>query len=210
MYQEITSKVRILVRNSDRLLEPDCRRRFVMYSNELPTSLIQQVSKVRDRALLAVETSHHHDVGIVRHCGGATHVWKKRLGRHGNLCTWYLVCRGLVTCIGHRLFDDDELGLGPSGSTQVLQYGEAIIVSPVMENFGDEEYGDVVLLRRLWVKEVVAYITKYQCESLRWYRQKSTNIGASRGRIRVIPYLKSVDPSHVPRPHPSRRTRGPG
>jgi hypothetical protein len=115
-------------------------------------------------------TFTYHDVGIVRKRGRATHVWKKRLWRHGNLCAWYLVCRGLVTCTRHRLFDDDELGFGPSGHTEVLQYSETIIVSPVMENFGDEEDGDVVLLRRLWTKEVVAYITKCQCESLRWYR----------------------------------------
>lgn len=30
-----------------------------MYSNELPTSLMEQVTKIRDRTLLTVEQTHH-------------------------------------------------------------------------------------------------------------------------------------------------------
>jgi hypothetical protein len=56
------------------------------------------------------------------------------------------VCRRLVTRAGHQLFDDDELCLGPGGDAQVLQYGEAIFISPVMENLAEEKDGDVVYL----------------------------------------------------------------
>ena len=72
------------------------------------------------------------------------------------------MCRRFVTRAGHQLFDDDELGLGRSGDPQVLQYGEAIFVSPVVENLADEEDGDLILLRRLRVEEVVAFVTKIQ------------------------------------------------
>jgi len=67
----------------------------------------------------------------------------------------------------------------------MLQYGEAIFVSPVMENLAEEEYGDVLLLRRLRCKEVVGLVIKCQCATLGRYRRKMTNFGASRGRIRV-------------------------
>ena len=68
--------------------------------------------------------------------------------------------RRFVTRAGHQLFDDDELGLGSGSGAQVLQYGEAIFISPVMENFADEEDGDAILLRRLWVEEIVAFVKK--------------------------------------------------
>jgi len=45
--------------NSNRLLVPDRRRRIVMYRDELPTSLVQQVTEIRDRAFFAVIESHH-------------------------------------------------------------------------------------------------------------------------------------------------------
>jgi len=60
------------------------------------------------------------------------------------------------------LLDDDELGLGPCGSTQVFQHREAILVCPVVEHSADEEDGDVLLLRWLWVKETVAFEIKRQ------------------------------------------------
>jgi len=78
-------------------------------------------------------TSAYHDVSIVRHRGCATQVREQRLGWHGNLCTWDLVCRGFVTGTGYQLLDNDELGLGRSGDAQVFQYGETIVVSPVVE-----------------------------------------------------------------------------
>ena len=57
--KKIPRRIRTLVRNSNRLLEPDRSRRVVMYSDELPTSLVQQVAEIGDRALLAVEIFHH-------------------------------------------------------------------------------------------------------------------------------------------------------
>jgi hypothetical protein len=102
--------------------------------------------------------SAYQDIGIVRHCGRDTQVWEQRLGWHGNLRARDLVRRGFVTGTGYKLFDDDELGLGPGGGTQMFQYGEAIFVSPVVEYFADKEDGDVLLLRWLWFKEVVTLV----------------------------------------------------
>jgi hypothetical protein len=82
-------------------------------------------------------TSAYHDVGIVRHRGRATQVGEQRLWWHGNLCAWDLVCRGFVTGTGNQLLDNDELCLGRSGDAQVLQYGETIVVSPVVEYSAD-------------------------------------------------------------------------
>jgi hypothetical protein len=42
----------------------------------------------------------------------------------------------------------------------MFQYDEAILVRPVMEYSTQEEDGDVIFLRRLWVKEVVALGTR--------------------------------------------------
>jgi hypothetical protein len=52
-----------LNRNSDRLLEPDHRRGIMMYGSELPTCLIEQVTKISDRAFLAIMIAHHLLVG---------------------------------------------------------------------------------------------------------------------------------------------------
>jgi hypothetical protein len=42
----------------------------------------------------------------------------------------------------------------------MFQYGEAIVVGPVMQYFGNEEDGDVLLPCRLWCEEVVALGTQ--------------------------------------------------
>ncbi len=65
--------MRSLVRTSNRLLEPDRCRRVVIYRSELPTSLVQQVTKIRDRAFSAIGESHHLSAhkaigSVFRHC----------------------------------------------------------------------------------------------------------------------------------------------
>ena len=100
----------------------------------------------------------YQDISIVRHCGCDTQVREQRLGWHGNLRARDLVRRGFVTGTGYQLFDDDELGLGPGCGAQMFQYGEAIFVSPVVEYFADKEDGDILLLRWLWLKEVVTLV----------------------------------------------------
>jgi|SRR6267142_2671085 len=52
-------QIRTLIRNSNRLSEPDCSRQVIMYSRELPTCLVEQVTKMGYRAFLAVEIGHH-------------------------------------------------------------------------------------------------------------------------------------------------------
>jgi hypothetical protein len=74
-------------------------------------------------------------------------------------------CR-FVTGTGYQLFDDDELGLVSGGGAQVFQYGEATLVSPVVEYIADEEDGDILSLRRLWLDEVVTFAIKRQWVTL--------------------------------------------
>jgi hypothetical protein len=49
----------LLDRNSDCLIIPSHRRLVVMYSNELPISTIEQVTKIGDRTRLTIEETHH-------------------------------------------------------------------------------------------------------------------------------------------------------
>jgi len=48
----------------------------------------------------------------------------------------------------------------------VFQYGEAILIRPVMKYFAEEEDRNVVLLCGLWFKEAVALEIKCQCAAL--------------------------------------------
>ena len=57
--ENIPQRMRILVRNSNRLLVPDRRQHVMVYSRELPTCLFQQVTKLGDCAFFSVEKSHH-------------------------------------------------------------------------------------------------------------------------------------------------------
>jgi hypothetical protein len=57
--RNISQQIRTLVRNCNRLLVPDGSWRVMMHSDELPTSLVQKVAKVGDRAFLSVVKSHH-------------------------------------------------------------------------------------------------------------------------------------------------------
>jgi hypothetical protein len=95
------------------------------------------------------------------------------------------VRRRFVTYTGHQLFGYDKLCLRPSGGAQVLQYGEAIFISPIMENLAEEEDGDVLLLQRLRCEEVVGLAIKDQMSGQGRCKRKMTNFGALRGQIRV-------------------------
>jgi hypothetical protein len=62
-----------------------------------------------------------------------------------------------VTCTCHQPSNNDKLGLRASGNAQMFQYCEAILVGPVVKHSAQEEDGDVLLLHRLRVKEVVSF-----------------------------------------------------
>ena len=62
----------------------------------------------------------------------------------------------------HQPIDNDELCLRASGNAQVFQYSETILVRPVVKYSAQEEDGNILLVRRLRVKEVVTLGTK--CE----------------------------------------------
>ena len=87
--------------------------------------------------------------------GGATEVGKQRLGGHGKLRAGNLMCSRFVTGMCHQPFDKDELCLGASSDAQMFQYSETILVRPVVKYSAQEEDGNILLLRRLRVKEVV-------------------------------------------------------
>ena len=150
--------VRTLARNSNHLSEPNPRRRVMMYSCELPSCLVKQITKVGYSTLIAVEESHHlrcaetlaksivvgvrssyRDVEIVNHRCCATEIGEQRLRRYGELCAGNLVCGGFVTGICHQLVHNDELGVGASGSAQMFQYGQAIFVRPVVKHPAQKE-----------------------------------------------------------------------
>ena len=105
--------------------------------------------------------SSYHHVGIV-YCGRATEVVKQRLGGHRKLCAGNLMCSRFVAGICHRPFDNDKLCLRASGNAQMFQYGETILVRPIMKYSAQEEDGNIRLLRRLRVKEVVTLGTRYE------------------------------------------------
>jgi hypothetical protein len=106
-----------------------------MYSNELPTRLIEQVTKIGDRTLLTIEETHHlsareiekkdksgqschrHslssvlssylEVGNVRSLGCTTHVPEQRLGGNGKLRPRDLVCGRLIAYERDHHLDND-------------------------------------------------------------------------------------------------------
>ena len=68
-----------------------------------------------------------------------THVVEKRLGGNGQFRSWDIVYSRFVAGGRKHLLRDDQLSLWPSDSAQIFQYLEAILVSPVMENFAKDE-----------------------------------------------------------------------
>ena len=70
------------------------------------------------------------------------------------------MCNRFITGTCYQPVNDDEFGLRAGGSAQVFQYGEAILISPVVEYLTNDEDGYILLLRRLWFKEVMALVIK--------------------------------------------------
>lgn len=66
----------------------------------------------------------------------------------------------------------------------MLEYGDTIFVSPVVDHFAKEKHGDVLLPRGLRVKEAVAFRTQLSVMPTRG-RRKLVNLAASRGQNRV-------------------------
>ena len=82
------------------------------------------------------------------------------MGRNRKLRgAWDLVCGRFVADECHHLLDDDQLGPWPRSGAQMLEYGDAILVRPVVQHLAKKEDGDALTLRvrRLWVKEVVTF-----------------------------------------------------
>ncbi len=71
-----------------------------------------------------------------------------------------LACSRFVADSGKNLLNHDKLSLWSSGSAQMFQYGEAVLVGPVMNYSRDEEGGDILLQCRLGREEVLALATQ--------------------------------------------------
>src|SRR6266853_2384864 len=103
----------------------------------------------------------------------------------------------------------------------MFQYSEAVLIGPVVNHSAQEENGDVLLLRRLWVKEAVAL--GIECRSTALGRYRRTKIdepwnftrpdSSASGMffsqnchpyvVRYIPYSeRSGNSIHIPRLHP--------
>ena len=93
----------------------------------------------------------------MHHRARATPVRKQRLGGNGELRTGDFVRGGFVARASYRQFDDDQLRLGPSGGSQMLQDCDAVLVRPVVENLGYKEDCDIFLPRWLRVEETVGF-----------------------------------------------------
>jgi hypothetical protein len=96
----------------------------------------------------------------VHYCARATHVAKKRLGESGKLRSRDFACSRFITDGCKDLLNYEKLSLWSSDSAQIFQYGEAVLVGPVVQYFGDDEDRDVLLPCWLWRKEVVALRTQ--------------------------------------------------
>jgi hypothetical protein len=101
----------------------------------------------------------------------------------------------------------------------MLEYGEAVLVRPIMHYFGEDEDGDVLLPRRLWCKEVVTFLRTQNMSFVpipRGRKQIVTNLGFAHGQLQVpqacfssstivavyIPYIgMSFGSLHIPRWH---------
>jgi len=82
------------------------------------------------------------------------------------------------------VINHNELSLKTSCHAQMFQYREAILVGPVVKYFAQEEDGDILLLNRLWVKEVMGFGFRVRLQPLDG-GEKSTNLGASHGRTQA-------------------------
>jgi len=88
--------------------------------------------------------SSYLDVDIVRILGCITHVPEQRVRGNGKLRARDLVCgRFVAHARGHHLYND-QLGFGPRSGAQMFEYGEAILVCPVVEHSAKEEDSDAL------------------------------------------------------------------
>ena len=65
------------------------------------------------------------------------------------------MCRWFITGTCNRLLDNDDLRLGSSGSTQMFQYRDAILVSPVVDYHAEKIDRNFFLLGTLRFEEVL-------------------------------------------------------
>jgi len=94
------------------------------------------------------------------------------------------MCGGFITGTYYQLINHNQLSLRTSCNAQMFQYREAILIGPVVEYFAQEEDGDLLLLNGLWVKEVMGFGFRVRLQP--WDGgEKSTNLGASHGRIQA-------------------------
>ena len=92
----------------------------------------------------------------MRQRASATHIRKQGVRRNGELRTRDFVRGRVVAGTRYVQFRNDQLRLGPSGGSQVLQYFDAAFVRPIVKNLAEEENCDVFISRRLWFEEILA------------------------------------------------------
>ena len=70
----------------------------------------------------------------------------------------------------------------------MFEYGETVLVRPVMHYFREDEDGDVLLPCRLWCEEVVSFLRTQNVSFVPFpggLKQKKLNLGFAHGQIRV-------------------------
>src|SRR6266702_1888575 len=122
----------------------------------------------------------------MRHRARATPVRKQRLGGNGELRAGDFVRGRFVAGARYPLFDDDQLRLGSSGDSQMLQDCDAGFVRPVEENPANKEDCDVFLPHWLRVEETVD-LRNPSIGARAWEMQgwNATDLAASRAQSRV-------------------------
>jgi hypothetical protein len=95
------------------------------------------------------------------------------------------------------MLEDKQLGVRPRSRVEMLEYGQAILVCPVVEHIAKkEDRGDfqiVIMTRRLWVKEILAFFENQNISAHSNPRMaKKINLGCSLGQIRLH---RAISPS---------------
>jgi hypothetical protein len=91
------------------------------------------------------------------------------LGGNGKLRPRDLVYGRFVAHERDHHLDNNQLGLGPRSGPQMFEYGEAILVCPVVEHSAKEEDRDALQVIfsmpcRLRVKEVLSFQEPKSCQ----------------------------------------------
>jgi hypothetical protein len=77
----------------------------------------------------------------------------------------------------------------------MFEYGEAVLIRPVVHYFREDEDGDVLLPCRLWCKEVMTFLRTQNVSFvpiLGGQKQKKMNLRFANGQIQVpLAYLSS-------------------